>query len=150
MQELVLPLLLHKVLCAKFKLKKHSTVYWLKELLNIISAEQTFASSSYGNMLIATNKVFPQQQLPHCKSQQFSQKLAAQNKSTVIPYALVSKHYANKPNFCILSQLSLANQATLFSFVQLTGIWDKKNILHDQPSSCFWTLLSSFRIELIS
>lgn len=27
---------------------------------------------------------------------------------------------------------------------------DKTNISNDQPSSCFWTLLSSFRIELIS
>lgn len=39
-----------------------------------------------------------------------------------VPYALVKEQCANKLNFCILSQLSLANQATLFYFVQLTGI----------------------------
>jgi len=127
MQELVLPLLLHRALCAKFKSKKPNTAYWLNKLLNIISAEQTFASSPYGNMLITTNKAFPQQQLPHfSKVNNFLRNWHHMINLLFIPYALVREHWANKLNFCILSQLSLANQATLFNFLQLIGTWATK------------------------
>lgn len=104
--------------------QKQSTAHWLEELLSIISAEQTFASASYVNILITTNKAFPQLQLLHFKSQHLKEKLAVQDESTVP--STCTQRAPCKLNFCILSQFSVVNQATLFYFVQFTGIGKTK------------------------
>lgn len=99
-------------LCAKFKSKKHSTVYWLKELLHIISSEQSYTNLSYGNMLINT-KHFHSNSFCISIVKIFPKNWQCKINLLLIPYSLMREHCGNNLNFCVLSLINQAN-ITLF------------------------------------
>lgn len=77
-------------------------------------------------MLITTNKEFPQQQLLHFNSWKFPKNWQYKINLLLIPYTLIRKHCGNNLNFCILSQLSLTNQANITLFCAILLAFERQ------------------------